>query len=128
MLSMRLHCVFFPLYFFNKLRPIFCSVRNTQYTQSSRKEDNMGRWFFSHWQRWLWRKTPSTPDRRRTYGLVITQSPDALPQSYKTFFGAKDTKLGFNHVTIILQHYGKEDSPRTFFKGLSGFVIEQLFI
>ena len=26
MLSMRLVCVFFPLYFFNKLRPIFCSV------------------------------------------------------------------------------------------------------
>ena len=54
---------------------------------------------------WLWRKTPSTPDRRRTYGLVITQSPDALPQSYKTFFGAKDTKLGLcdNHPTTLRQ-------------------------
>ena len=72
-------------------------------------------------------KNPNTPDRRRTYGLVITQSPDALPQSYKTFFGAKDTKLGLCDK-IILQHYGKEASPRTFFKGLSGFVIEELFI
>ena len=50
-------------------------------------------------------KNPNTPDRRRTYGLVITQSPDALPQSYKTFFGAKDTKLGLcaNHPTTLRQ-------------------------
>ena len=96
---------FFPLFFFyNKLRPVFCSVRNTQYTQSSRNEDNMPKLFFSHWHRRLWRKTPSTPDRRRTYGLLITQSPDALPQSYKKFFGAKDTKLGLGdkHPAILL--------------------------
>ena len=36
---------------------------------------------------------------------MITQSPDALPQSYKTFFGAKDTKLGLrdNHPTTLRQ-------------------------
>ena len=39
------------------------------------------------------KKTPSTPDKRRTYAILIT-SPDALPLSYKTFFGARDTKLG----------------------------------
>lgn len=41
MLFMRLIGFFFPLFFYNKLRPIFCSVRNTQYTQCSRNENNM---------------------------------------------------------------------------------------
>ena len=39
------------------------------------------------------KKTPGTPNRRRTYGILIT-SPDALPLSYRIFFGARDTKLG----------------------------------
>ena len=88
-----------------------CSVRNTQCMQSSRNEDNMGRWFFSHWHSRLWRKTLSTPDRRRTYGLLIT-SPDALPQSYKTFFGARDTKLGLcdKHPAILLQGSQSENT------------------
>ena len=48
-------------------------------------------------------KTPSTPDRRRTYGLLIA-SPDALPLSYRIFFGARDTKLGLRdkHPAILL--------------------------
>ena len=61
----------------------------------------------------------------RTYGLLITQSPDALPQSYKKLFGAKDTKLGLcdKHPAILLQGSQSEIG-----KGLSGFVIQQLFI
>ena len=97
--------VFFPLFFYNKLRSIFCSVGKPSTRKAHDiKIDNMWRWFSSHWSSPLWKKTPSTPDRRRTYGLLITQSPDALPQSYKKFFGAKDTKLGLfdKHPAILL--------------------------
>ena len=95
---------FLSSFFYNKLRPIFCNVG----TPSTRKAhemkiDNMGRWFFSYWSTPLWKKTPSTPDRRRTYGILNT-SPDALPLSYRIFFGARDTKLGLRdkHPAILL--------------------------
>ena len=104
MLSMRLICVFFPLFFCNKLRPIFCSVRNTR-TRKAHEVKIVWEDDFSVIDPALYaKKTPRTPDRRRTYGILIT-SPDALPLSYRIFFEARDTKLGLSdkHPAILLQ-------------------------
>ena len=40
-------------------------------------------------------KNPSTPHRRRTYDLQVT-NPVAQPLSYRSLMGAKATKLGSN--------------------------------
>ena len=95
---MRLICVFFPLFFCNKLRPIFCSVRNTC-TRKAHEVKIVWEDDFSVIDPALYaKKTPRIPDRRRTYGILIT-SPDALPLSYRIFFEARDTK----HPAILLQ-------------------------
>ena len=39
------------------------------------------------------KKNPSSPNRSRTYDLLVT-SPDALPLSYRRLMGAKAIKLG----------------------------------
>ena len=39
------------------------------------------------------KKNPSTPNRSRTYDLLVT-SPDALQLSYRRLVGAKAIKLG----------------------------------
>ena len=38
-------------------------------------------------------KNPSSPNRNRTYDLLVT-IPDALPLSYRRLVGAKAIKLG----------------------------------
>ena len=105
---------FLSFLLYKKLRPIFCSVRSTQYTQSSRNEDNKGRWFFSHWQRRLWGKTSSTPDRRPIYGLLIT-SPDVLPR-YRIFFGARDTRFTWQTSCNITANHARKAVREHFLK------------
>ena len=49
------------------------------------------RCFFSQWHRWLGIKNLSTPNRSRSYDLLITR-PDALPLSYRRLVVAKAIK------------------------------------
>ena len=91
-------------FFYNKLRPIFCSVRNTC-TRKAHEVKIVWEDDFSVIDPALYaKKTPRTPDRRRTYGILLT-IPDALPLSYRIFFEARDTKLGLSdkHPAILLQ-------------------------
>ena len=46
------------------------------------------------------KKNPSSPNRRRTYGLLAI-SPNALPLSYRRLEGAKVTKLCSNVTNIL---------------------------
>ena len=77
-----------------------------QYTQSSRNEDNMGRWYFSHWHRLLWGKTPSTPERRRTYDPLVT-SPDKMLYPY--CITLKLINYSYGYKPIEVPHFGQLD-------------------
>ena len=53
----------------------------------------VGKMFFSQQYRRLVIKFKYSPNRSRTYKVLVT-GPDALPLNYRRLLGAKDTKLG----------------------------------